>query len=300
MSEAKRDQNRVATLLGVSSSDGITPVPLYADPTTHRLYVDLPTGSGDVTGPASSVDNAIARFHETSGKIIQGYTSDDPTIGDTGIGSFGAGLNSAYYQGKSATLGALIYPTNFTQTTSTVFYGNDGASAFVRRNTMLSDGKFGIGVDAPSEALDVLGNAVLSGYTKLVSPAANSTATGHVTGSFQSGYTAAAFDLVYMGTGGKWLEVDADAVATCNGLLGIALEAKNNTEAMLVALPGSFVRFDTWNWTVGATLYAGETLGAMQETIPTGADAIIRVVGFAVSADVIYFNPSSDQQSTVA
>lgn len=36
-------------------------------------------GSGDVTGPASSTDNAIARFHETTGKIIQnsGATIDD-------------------------------------------------------------------------------------------------------------------------------------------------------------------------------------------------------------------------------
>jgi hypothetical protein len=38
----------------------------------------------------------------------------------------------------------------------------------------------------------------------------------------------------------------------------------------------------------------------MQETIPTGADAIIKVVGFAVNADTVYFLPSPDQQSTVA
>jgi hypothetical protein len=69
---------------------------------------------------------------------------------------------------------------------------------------------------------------------------------------------------------------------------------------MKVALPGSMVRFDAWNWTVGATLYAGETLGAIQETIPTGADAIIKVIGFAVNADTIFFMPSSDQQSVVA
>ena len=42
MADAKRDNNRIPTLLAVSSSDGITPVTLYADPTTHRLYVDLP------------------------------------------------------------------------------------------------------------------------------------------------------------------------------------------------------------------------------------------------------------------
>jgi hypothetical protein len=69
---------------------------------------------------------------------------------------------------------------------------------------------------------------------------------------------------------------------------------------MNVALPGCFIRDDSWNWSIGATLYAGETPGAMQETIPTGADAIIKVVGFAVSADVIFFYPSPDQQSTVA
>ena len=134
----------------------------------------------------------------------------------------------------------------------------------------------------------------------LTLPTVDTYVTGNTTDSFASGYSSSVGDLVFFGSGGKWLEVDADAVATCKGLIGIALEAKNDTEIMKVALPGSFVRLDSWNWTVGATLYAGETLGAMQETIPTGADAVIKVVGFAVSSDVIYFNPSPDQQSTVA
>lgn len=142
---------------------------------------------------------------------------------------------------------------------------------------------------------------ILTGQVNLDgTPAADHTAVGPVTNTFAAGYSSAIGDLVFFGSGGKWLEVDADAVATCNGLMGIALEAKSDTEAMLVALPGSFVRDDSWNWTVGATLYAGETLGLPQETIPTGADAIIKVIGFAVSADIIFFNPSPDQQSTVA
>ena len=143
--------------------------------------------------------------------------------------------------------------------------------------------------------------SVLNGQNNLDgTPASDHTAVGNVTNTFASGYSSAAMDLVFMGSGGKWLEVDSNAVATCQGLIGIALEAKTDTQAMLVALPGSFVRDDTWNWTPGATLYAGETLGAIQATIPTGADAIIKVVGFAVTADVIFFNPSPDQQSTVA
>ena len=45
-------------------------------------------GSGDVTGPSSSVDNAIVRFNGTTGKIIQSYTTGAPTINDSGVPSF--------------------------------------------------------------------------------------------------------------------------------------------------------------------------------------------------------------------
>lgn len=37
MVSTPRDANRVTTLLGTSSTDGSTPVSIYADPTTHRL-----------------------------------------------------------------------------------------------------------------------------------------------------------------------------------------------------------------------------------------------------------------------
>lgn len=45
MENAARDQNRVTTLIAVSSADGVTPIKLYADPVTHRLLVDV-TGTG--------------------------------------------------------------------------------------------------------------------------------------------------------------------------------------------------------------------------------------------------------------
>lgn len=49
MSNAKRDQNFVTTLLAVSSVDGVTPVLLWADPVTHRLLVDATGGGGGFT-----------------------------------------------------------------------------------------------------------------------------------------------------------------------------------------------------------------------------------------------------------
>lgn len=73
MAEASRDQNFVPTLIAVSSVDGKTPVLVYADPVTHRLLVDLSgsAGTGDVVGPASATDRAVAIFNTTTGKLIQ-------------------------------------------------------------------------------------------------------------------------------------------------------------------------------------------------------------------------------------
>lgn len=47
-------------------------------------WVEIGGGCGDVSGPSSVVDNAIARFNGTTGKIIQGYTSSPPLITDLG------------------------------------------------------------------------------------------------------------------------------------------------------------------------------------------------------------------------
>lgn len=47
MAQAKRDNNYIPTLLAVSNADGITPVTLYADPTTHRLLVSATAGALD-------------------------------------------------------------------------------------------------------------------------------------------------------------------------------------------------------------------------------------------------------------
>lgn len=49
MNDAKRDNNYIPTLLAVSNVDGLTPVVLYADPTTHRLLVSMSSALGDLS-----------------------------------------------------------------------------------------------------------------------------------------------------------------------------------------------------------------------------------------------------------
>lgn len=53
MANAPRDENSVPVLLGTLDSDGATPTPVQADPTTHALSV-----SDDTTGSDNGPTNA--------------------------------------------------------------------------------------------------------------------------------------------------------------------------------------------------------------------------------------------------
>ena len=126
-------------------------------------------------------------------------------------------------------------------------------------------------------------------------PDSDHTANGPQTATLNAGYSSTIMDLVYLASSGKWLEADADAAgAAAINLLGISLEAKTDGQAMNVALSGSFVRDDTWNWTIGVPLYMDTTDGAITATKPTGSGDAVRTVGYAVTADIIFFSPSSD------
>lgn len=60
MANAKLDENSRPTLTAVSSSDSTVVVPLYADPTSHRLLVDLASGGGTVTSVSVVSANGFA------------------------------------------------------------------------------------------------------------------------------------------------------------------------------------------------------------------------------------------------
>lgn len=118
-----------------------------------------------------------------------------------------------------------------------------------------------------------------------------------------SDYTQAFGDLVYLkASNSRWAATDADASATAGPVM-VAMVVSTGTSgnACTLLLQGQ-IRADAKfpALTIGAPVYVGETAGEIQVAIPTGADNIIRVVGFALTADEIYFNPSQDHQVTVA
>lgn len=138
MANAKRDENSVPTLLGVSNADGTTPVTIYADPTTHRLLVDLAGGgTGDVNGPGSSTLDALARWDDLTGTLLADSTVKltdagvlSPVTSDTAVLGSGTLMWSDLFLASGAVIN--FNNGNFTITHSAgllTFSGNITASA---------------------------------------------------------------------------------------------------------------------------------------------------------------------------
>jgi len=73
------------------------------------------------------------------------------------------------------------------------------------------------------------------------------------------------------------------ALATC------ATTDGNPFEFLLLG----FMRHDAWAWTPGGLLYIDRTTaGALTQTAPATAGDQVQVVGVAITADIILFNPS--------
>lgn len=118
-----------------------------------------------------------------------------------------------------------------------------------------------------------------------------------------AGATLAFGDLVYLAAAdSRWELADADAATTADRMLGMCvLAAAADADPTVLLLMGQ-IRADAAfpALTIGSAVYVGETAGDIQVAIPTGADNVIRRVGYALTADEIYFNPSMDAQTSVA
>ncbi len=142
----------------------------------------------------------------------------------------------------------------------------------------------------------ITGTAVLADAAHLKFTVAGSdlTATGDITSEFNSGYSSTAIgDLVYMDSSATWQKAKADSATTSTNLLGIALTVAASGAAVTVLLRGFVYAASPFpTLTVGAPVYiSGATAGAVVTAAPTTTDYVIRVIGWGVNADKMWFDP---------
>ena len=103
--------------------------------------------------------------------------------------------------------------------------------------------------------------------------------------------------IYHYNSSGNWELANADAVATSDGLLGVALGAASNTNGMLLR---GMVTLDHDPGAIGDVLYVQSdnagTPGNATATAPSASGDCVRIIGYQVghtSAGLIWFNPDS-------
>ena len=95
---------------------------------------------------------------------------------------------------------------------------------------------------------------------------------------------------VYYWNGTEWADANAGAVATADGLMGISTA----TDVAPDVLVSGIIQLASVPGAVGDPLYLDTTNGLLTATAPTGSGQIVRVMGYKLDANRVYFNPSQD------
>ena len=95
-------------------------------------------------------------------------------------------------------------------------------------------------------------------------------------------------DMCFINADGEAQLGDADAIATAK-VKFMCLQTVTTGNTAIYLKEGK-VRNDAWNWTVGGDIYlstTGTTTNTLTQTIPTGVDDCVVIIGTALSADII-------------
>jgi len=96
---------------------------------------------------------------------------------------------------------------------------------------------------------------------------------------------------VYTHASGAWVAVDADADTTTEGLLGMAIGTDPATDGMLVHGVG-YLSHDPG--AAGDVLYVSPTAGYLTATQPSTTGQFVRVAGYCLADNKVFFSPSQD------
>ena len=112
------------------------------------------------------------------------------------------------------------------------------------------------------------------------------------------GSTVAQGEVCFLASDGKWDKNDGILDGTDTGFskqLGICLVAGDDTDASEMLLYGK-VRSAGFppTFTVGAPVYLDDTAGNLVVSQPSTTNFAIRIVGYAISATDLMFNPAND------
>jgi hypothetical protein len=232
----------IGRLTNVSSVGTTDKVPVVqSGKLMYATASQLSTAAGDVVGPGSSTDNAIARFDSTTGKIIQnsGCTIDDSnnaTIagdltvsgGDIDAGASGAAGSVDIFPSTASKGKTSFTATDNTGNTTTTI--NTAAQATTRAYTIPDAG-------ADASFLLTQGAQTIAGVQTFTSPQVLSSGTGIT--AFAGGGQASATALTAQYNLVTTVASNFDSVKLLTAVTGQIQVVKNTGAAILSVFPNT-------------------------------------------------------------
>ncbi len=139
-----------------------------------------------------------------------------------------------------------------------------------------------------STGVQVAGNIVLSGNESsiildhtLSSNGESGILTTIGTGMFSTG------DVMYLASGGGWSQAVATSSAAATSMLSVAGAGSPSGGMVLQGI----IYMGSHGFTIGAPLYLSTTSGDFTNTAPSSSGQYVRILGYAIDANHIYFDP---------
>ena len=259
---------------------------------------ETPAGAGDVVKVGTPADNQVGVW--TGDGTIEGaasFTYDGSNLQFTGdLGSTGTKITKGWFTDMTVAnaiagdiTGNAATVTSFTPASGSLTLS--GADALTLTTTAATD----VILPTTGTLSTLAGDEVLTNKDiNLV----NALGSDHTySGELDSqlvGESVVFGDLLYFNwTDKEWKKAKADAFATTPAER-IALETKANAETCLMLVKG-YIRDDSaFDFGASKIFLNDDTAGTCDDTAPAESGDQIQVVGTAKSADILFFNPSTD------
>ena len=229
------------------------------------------------------------------GVITKEYTSDNPLYA---VSVCMGGLMRIPYDafvGADPTVGDLVYSDSTTPylltTASTsgfrigfvtkLFFDNDDQTSYAVVKVEVARSGSGGGGGGNTTGEDLSLNVRTNPYS----------AAGDHEGTVLSiGTLGLTVGTVYMWNGTEWGDANAGTVGTADGLMGVATDSAVAPDVLVSGI----IQLSSVPGSVGDPLYLDTSNGLLTATAPSGSTETVRVMGYKLDTNRVYFNPSQD------
>ena len=238
------------------------------------LYGD--TASAKVTWDTSADDLV---FSGAAGLVVP---AGQLFVGDTAVSSTAAELNKL--DGAGADVTAAKLTTVCALTDAEVGYVDGAGTSVVASKAVVCDA---------NKDISTVNNVTVGGYVHFDSTPADNKVSG-TTATFTAAESLTIGDVCYLNSAGKMAKATAAAEGTAR-CVAIAAAGITGDETGVFLLKGFFQCTGSFaTYTVGGAIYTPEgSGGAPTQTAPSTDGDFVQVIGYATSADAIYFDPDN-------